>query len=567
MPTARSRIVAAGALLLAAAMAVAAQSSDPYQQAQDFEQHERYPEAAAAYREAIRLSPGSLPAILGLERVYAQLGWTDSMLPVLDSAIAVEPRSAALRAAQLRTLRTLGDRAKAREAFDRWRHDVPHDPQAYREYARMLIADGETAAADTVLRLAQSEVGTGRGFEYELAQLRAALGLWELSAQSWRQAVADNGYLDQAATFSLMPTPVEMRPGVRRTLAAPPAQASARRVLASLELAWGDARAGWDALRVLPPDTAAIASWLDFARRAEEANAWLPARDALVAVEAQHRSADIAARAAGDALRGGDAASAIALSTGAEARLDSGAAASAVLPVHVAALAEAARPADAERLLQSYQRFLSTEQKQYMQQVIARGWIRAGNLQRARALLAQAGDSASGEASGWLALFDGDLATARRRLKPTDRSPLEMLSAVALLGRTKADKSPAAGAAFLALVRGDSARAGEEFEAAATQLPEAEPLLLSLAARLETTHGNATHAMMLWRKVVERSPESPEAPEADLEWARALRRLGDAPNAVDRLEHLILTYPQSALVPQARRELDLARQAVPSATP
>jgi hypothetical protein len=43
-----------------------------------------------------------------------------------------------------------------------------------------------------------------------------------------------------------------------------------------------------------------------------------------------------------------------------------------------------------------------------------------------------------------------------------------------------------------------------------------------------------------------------------------LGRAGDTAGAVDRLEHLILTYPQSALVPQARRELDLARTGVSS---
>jgi hypothetical protein len=32
---------------------------------------------------------------------------------------------------------------------------------------------------------------------------------------------------------------------------------------------------------------------------------------------------------------------------------------------------------------------------------------------------------------------------------------------------------------------------------------------------------------------------------------------------VARLEHLILTYPQSALIPQARRELELARNGIP----
>jgi hypothetical protein len=33
---------------------------------------------------------------------------------------------------------------------------------------------------------------------------------------------------------------------------------------------------------------------------------------------------------------------------------------------------------------------------------------------------------------------------------------------------------------------------------------------------------------------------------------------------VKHLEHLILTYPESAMVPQARREMELARRTVPS---
>ena len=57
---------------------------------------------------------------------------------------------------------------------------------------------------------------------------------------------------------------------------------------------------------------------------------------------------------------------------------------------------------------------------------------------------------------------------------------------------------------------------------------------------------------------------SAEAPASDLEWARAARRSGDHATAAQRLEHLILTYPQSALVPQARRELELTRGNLPS---
>jgi outer membrane protein assembly factor BamD (BamD/ComL family) len=40
-------------------------------------------------------------------------------------------------------------------------------------------------------------------------------------------------------------------------------------------------------------------------------------------------------------------------------------------------------------------------------------------------------------------------------------------------------------------------------------------------------------------------------------------RQGRTAEAVQRLEHLILTYPGSAFVPEARRELERARGAIP----
>ena len=70
-------------------------------------------------------------------------------------------------------------------------------------------------------------------------------------------------------------------------------------------------------------------------------------------------------------------------------------------------------------------------------------------------------------------------------------------------------------------------------------------------------------ARSLWRRIVSEQGEAPEAAEAELEWARALRRGGDTQGAVAHLEHLILSAPQSALLPQARRELELLRGTVP----
>jgi tetratricopeptide (TPR) repeat protein len=191
--------------------------------------------------------------------------------------------------------------------------------------------------------------------------------------------------------------------------------------------------------------------------------------------------------------------------------------------------------------------------------VVAWAWIRNGQIDKARVALTQATGEDEDEVTAWIALYDGDLVKARNGLRhPADVTP-EVLNAMALLGRTKADSSRAIGAAFLALARNDSAQAAQRFERAADEVVDAAPLLLALAARIHAARRGDALAIALWQRIVQHHATAPEAAESDLEWARALRRKGDAAGSVDRLEHLILTYPQSALVPQARRELDLAR--------
>lgn len=546
---------------------VLAQSTDTvgaaYLRGQDLETRDQYDSAAAAYREALVRMPNSLSAMLGLERVYAQLGRSDSLLPLLDSAIAREPRLTALRAAQLRTLRSLGDHAGMQRAYDSWRRDMPHDTAPYQEYARMLIEDGYTAQADSVLQQGESDAGGGRGFSYEVAQLDAAMGKWEPSAHAWRQAVTDNSYLADAAVFALFPTPIATRDAVRRALAAPPVSMPPLKVLGSLELAWGAPREGWTALHVLRPDSATLVAWVDFARRAEQANAWLVARDALVASDQADPTPAYLVRAANDALAGGDAVGAASLAARAETDLDSAAAATTALPVHLRALSTLGRPADGAKLLAAYATVLSSDQQAQDARLLAWGWVRVGDLDHARQALAASGGG-DDAAAGWIALYQGDLSGARSQLHADGDPSGDVLAVLALLDRTRAAKSPALGNAYLTLARGDTAAAAADFAAAAPALSDAGSLLIATSARLYTAHGDAPQAIAAWKTIVDSLPQSPEAPEADLEWARVLRRTKQTPAAIARLEHLIITYPESALVPQARRELELARQTVPS---
>jgi tetratricopeptide (TPR) repeat protein len=552
----------AGALSLAPGEARAQDAA--LARALDLEQAGRSRDAAVAYRAAIS-APNAAAAMLGLERVYSDLGWTDSLVPVLDSALRTLPRNPVLRTIQLRTLRTLGRDGAAHTAFERWVRESPGDATPYREYARLLMQDGRASSADSVLQRAQRSFRGGREFATEVAQLRASMGMWEPAARSWRDALVESPFLIQAAVYSLAPAPAAARDGIRQALAAPPVTLSARRILAALELGWGVPRAGWAALRGLPPSDSVANAWTEFADQAEGDEAWLAARDALAAAHAYKRSPKVATRAAADALAGGEPESAVALTTEAAALLDSSTAAREVLPLQVRALTALGRAPEAERTVVAYASALDPDSRAQLMRSIAWGWVRAGDVARARAALAAAGADDEEETEGWLAFYEGDLEKARASLRRSEQSSPDQVTALAVLARTRVARSPALGRAFLTLAQGDTANAALRLAAAAEELPDAAPLLLATAARLHAARKDDVKAIALWEAIVTRYADAPEAAEADLEWARALRRRGAKADAIARFEHLILTYPQSALVPQARRELELARGSVPGA--
>lgn len=561
----RVRAAARAGLLAVAMLAVpaapAAAQDQSYMSAMDMEQAGRLREAAAAYRRAIGSHGAS--ALLGLERVWADLGSSDSLLPILDSVIAAEPREALYRAILLRTHRFAGRTAEMRSAFERWTREAPGDAAPYREYSRLLLQDGRVAEADTVLQRAQRALGSTRDLETEIAQLRAATGQWELSTQSWRAAVRGAPYLEQAAVFAISPAPPQTRVAVRRVLSAPPVEVSARRLLAALELGWGSPRDAWQALRALPPDSLSAAAWRDFGERAENAGAWLTARDAFAAVHAWRPSAAAAVRAGLAALNGNNPESALELAAVAEALEDSAQAAQSSVPLRVRALTLLARPSEAEAAVRAYDAWLPADVRLSLLRSIALGWVRAGDVTKARGALASAGTEEDDPAAGWIALYEGDLTTARRVMRASSDLAPGGVTALAILARTRAPQSALLGRAFLALARGDSAQAARQFVAAADSLPDAASLLLATAAHLEAARSNDAGAVVLWSAILERHSVAPEAAEADLLWARLLRRSGDAAGAIARLEHLILNYPASALVPQARRELELARGGIP----
>jgi tetratricopeptide (TPR) repeat protein len=564
------RSLSAGLILAAAGAAApleAQQTADTLTlyRALELEGAGKYREAAPLFRAALRIGD-PVNALLGLERVYAELGWADSLLKVVDSLVVHRPADATVRAIQLRTLQALGRDGEIDRVVEQWARESAGDPAPYREHARLLLQRGRASAAAAVIERARQTVGSTKDLEMEVAQVRAAMGQWESSAEAWRGALARASYLEQAAVYALVPTPAARRDSVRRIFLAPPINVASRLALAGLEAAWGSPREGWLALRDLPADSVSAAAWLEFAARAERDERWTLARDAFVATLQWRRTPEVALRAANAALSAGDAQAVLVLAPLAGAGGDSARVARSYVPLHVRALAALGRANDAERLAARYERWMTPGQRNAMTRAVAFGWVRAGQTARARAALSAAGaEGDSSDAAGWLALYEGDLKTARALLRAGTETTPELALAMGLVARVRADSAPTIGQAFIALARADSALAARRFAEAVAGTPEAASLLMLISARLHAARGDEAQAVTLWRRVAEGHATTPEAPEAELEWARVLIKQGQVAAGVARLEHMILTYPESALVPQARRELDSARRGIPDA--
>jgi tetratricopeptide (TPR) repeat protein len=559
------RRLAVALVLCAPAMARAQQADTAaFYRALQMEGDGKFREAAALYRAALN-SQMRVNALLGLERSYAELRWTDSLLAPLDSLIAAAPSEPVFRTVQLRAYSMLGREADVRRAFDGWTQASPTSSDPYREYARILLQANRAATADSIIQRARLQLGTTGELQLELAQSRAALGQWESSATAWRAALAANPELDQAAAFALAPTPAALRPAIRGTMLDLPVDVGARRALATLETTWGSPAEGWKALKDLPPDSASAAAWLDFAQRSASDERWSLARDAFIAALRWKPSPALSLRAATAALNAGDPQTALALAP--VGGFDSARIAATVLPVRVRALASYGRPADAEQLIQQYANVLTPATRGPLERMVAFGWVRTGELSKARAALRAAGPEAdSSDAAGWLALYDGNLKSARTLLRNTTDTSPELALALGLISRIKGDSAVDVGHAFLVLAQLDSAGAASAFVGAAPHHGDAGSLLVAIAAQLRSAQHDDAQAIALWARILHDFADSPEAPGAELDWARTLRRKGDAPGAVARLEHLIINYPESALVPQARRELELVRNSIPGAS-
>ncbi|MCU0635490.1 MAG: hypothetical protein MUE41_11515, partial [Gemmatimonadaceae bacterium] len=295
--TARARALGGwcgGVVCLALAVSLRAQAApvaprtpvDALFRALALEDSSRYREAAQGYRLALEGdasldSDQQMLALLGFERVASELGLRDSVLAVIGRVLLRRPADATAHAIRLRTLRAIGaDAPRTREAmamadsmvrsaFVSWTQAAPRDPAPYREYTRLLLEQRRTAAADSVLQTGATALGDVAGVRTERAQVDALLGRWGAAGREWSAAVRTAPWNELAALFSLQGARSSGRDSVRAALRA--AREGARgdtvvvlaRLLARLELGWGEARGAWNAVESLAPGDSVVDLWRD----------------------------------------------------------------------------------------------------------------------------------------------------------------------------------------------------------------------------------------------------------------------------------------------------------------
>jgi tetratricopeptide (TPR) repeat protein len=520
------------------------------------------------WRAILAVRPADLQALMGLERALTPLGRVPEMAELVRGLGATDSPGVLGLAIRVWTAARQPDSARA--AVLRWARIEPTSEMPFQEWGLAAYGARDLATARAAYRLGRERLGPA-AFAPELGRLAVLAGDYGEAAQEWTRAVTATGAARGAALNTLMQTPVSNRTALLAELARQ--GAAGDRLAAGLLVRWGEPLGavhriegdpdGWDeVLAELGSGGGTADVALARARLLE-----LRASRATGAERGRYRLEAAQAYAEAD-----DPASARRLlSLVARDSVGLGGASLAATSAIIGVLVEDGGIEMADRRFRDLLPRLSGPDRTRLAQRLAQGWIRQGRLGRADTLLA-ADSTVEGLAlRGRIALFRGQLDSARTLLREAgpfagDRSgATQRIGVLGLLQVVDADSLPALGEALYRLERGDSLAGAIGLERLAAGLPPARggAELLFLAGQLQAGLRRPAEAERLFRAALDHNvPASSAAAEFAL--ADLLLRQGKRAQAIAALEHLLLTWPTSAVVPSARRLLDVARGAVPS---
>jgi len=546
----------------------------------ELERSGRYAEAASMYMTTVRADPVNVPALLGLERTLYVLNRMTELLPLVQLARARAPENAALRGLEVRVYAALNQPDSLEAVINRWAATNPRSEVPYREWGLALADHRRWDEARRAYLTGRKTLGGEGTLAIELAELEQRANNWEAAAAEWSRAVARSADVAPNAASQLADAPPATHERVARVLSAADQPVRAKRVGAEVLLSWGQANEAW---ALLEPTLGDSESQAALRRFADLAGSLSTPEGHRVRGLALNRWADLvpsplSERARAEAVRelldGGDRAAA--------RKVLEGLATDRNVPGEANAMAQAAllQVLIADGQLDVVEQrlggsALTGDDRAALRLDLAKARIARGELDRAEAALGNDSSVAAIAQRGWIDLYRGDLKGAMEAFRmagpyATDRAAAtERTAMMAVLQRIQVEKSPELGSALLTLVRGDTSAGVAALRRAAYKLPleggRLEVLLLAGQAAARSGGEQQTVAIALFDEIVRggKGSESAALPAAELEWSRLLVRNGRASEAIPHLENLILTYPNSAFVPEARRVLERARGAIP----
>jgi len=544
----------------------------------ELERRGNYAAAAAAYRAVLAARPGDAAALLGLERALLPTGRSADILPQVGAALAANHSSAPIYGVALRAWTAAEQPDSMRAVAERWAAAAPGDETPYREWGAAALSRRDRPGAAAAYLRGREQLHRPDALAAELAQLAVADGDYDRALREWLSAIRRLPGYRVTAAGTLGTAPDSLRPDLLRQLDREH-DLTARRLQADLRARWGDPLGALDALRAALPDDDKAAQ--EALRGLLDQLHGQAGRDALVA---QGRTLELMADRSPDAgqarLRleaaraytaAGERDAARRMLTGiADDRSAPGTISAGASTTLVQVLIGEGKLDEAAKRLAEHRADTPGGEYAGLQRRLVLAYLQAGNVQRADSTLGRDSTVEGLALSGRIQLYRGDIAGAIERFKAAgpfagDRDEAtERTALLAMLQPIEADSLPELGQALLALAAGDTSRAVSGLDQVASNLPSAKggAEIRLLAGRLAGASGKAADAERLLKAAA--APEAPgTAPAAELALGELLLRQRRAAEAVAQLEHLILTYPGSALVPQARRRLDEARGAVP----
>lgn len=524
--------------------------------------------------QVLAANPTSLPGLLQMERVLMVQGRAAALLPLAARVLERDPGSALVHQMRVRALAVLNRPAALEEAGEAWIAATPGLEVPYRELSRIWQQRGEHERAIAILERGREAVPKQDGLALELGEAYTRVERWEEAAAEWARAIGPDGRGQHAVERRLRLLPdggAHVLPPLIEALSAGDAGAASLRAASILAI---DAGLGREAETLMGRAAAALAPGArsgylaEVARRADGAGL---AQVAYRAYDALERSMDgsgsqvwaIRARLADLALITGDTMRAAEIYRRMERAFDRGSPERrGAMAVRVHLAARDGDAAGARKALSGLRReYPRAPELDGAAAEVAGAYLRVGDAETAAAVL----DGVEGprvlRMRALLALREGDVQAGRRLLLEAvpglhGEDATQAIALIALLLRL----SPGGGALIAGMVASGlpAPHSLDTLADRAAGLPAGErSAILDFAAESADRAGRTDEADALRRIIVEEHPEAPEAASAMLALARGLaERPAAQEEARILLARLLVDYPRSALVPQARRELE-----------